>query len=58
MDTERNFLLLNIINKLENIQNDCSASSYIFATIKEELKNNTGLQTLLIKLLLTMFVII
>ena len=45
MDTERNFLLLNIINKLENIQNDCNKSSYIFATLKEELKNNTGLQS-------------
>jgi hypothetical protein len=38
MDLERNFILLNVINKLEKIQSDSNTSSYIYAALKEELK--------------------
>ena len=40
MDTERNFILLNVINKLELVQSDSNASLCItiYATLKEELK--------------------
>ena len=38
MDLERNFILLNVINKLEKIQSDSNTSSCIYAALKEELK--------------------
>jgi hypothetical protein len=40
MDTERNFILLNVINKLELVQCDSNTSLCItiYATLKEELK--------------------
>ena len=38
MDLERNFILLNVINKLEKIQSDSNTSSYIYEELKEELK--------------------
>jgi hypothetical protein len=38
MDLERNFILLNVINKLEKIQSDSNSSSCIYAALKEELK--------------------
>jgi uncharacterized protein (UPF0305 family) len=40
MDIERNFILLNVINKLESVQSNSNTSLCItiYATLKEELK--------------------